>query len=590
MDSEIFDSERFPNCQTLAREAIQNTLDARLDTSKPVRIKFSFHAAELGPRAAFLKDLRIRKQDCELMWPPEWDQNKISWLVVEDSNSCGLNGELEKRTSDFWNYWLNFGISNKDGKGRGGRGIGRITFVIASRLNTVIGATRRQFDGKSAGCGMSLLRPIESNDEFKCSYAYLAKAPAGSVFSLYESETFLPELAAAFYTESYAAAGTSGFSLIIPYPHSEITPEAIKAAAIEHFAPAIVGKSLVVEVNGDLIDDFSIDKVAMASKKFFSTPAFCDNPGAVLQLIRHSVSNPDFTLAVTDASKRLAECVNAEELQKIRQKFESADGVVLRIEVPVTRSGITTASPVQVALGRTSPGERPADGFFREGMCLPEVAARNLADISLIVQSNTGELARYLNFCEGKAHLNLLENSEVKAKLVKAMFSGSFTEKRFVRRLMDDLRLLVLPDADKPDATAFAQFFSAPSNDPKKLKQIKKPKKNIIITDPPPPRTPVLIVETLADGFRLRANPKFDHWPVNVRVEYAYADGSPRPAWSPYDFLPKDLSIAVSGAVAHSAKENSLTCRGCDAEFEVEVSGFDARREVITNIRTFRDA
>ena len=84
--------------------------------------------------------------------------NEFKWLVVEDFNSRGLSGRLDKRTSDFWNYWLNFGLSNKDGTGRGGRGIGRVTFLIASRLQSVIGYTRRSKDGQSAVCGMSVLR------------------------------------------------------------------------------------------------------------------------------------------------------------------------------------------------------------------------------------------------------------------------------------------------------------------------------------------------------------------------------------------------------------------------------------------------
>ena len=80
------------------------------------------------------------------------------WLLVEDFNSRGLSGNLGSRTSDFWNfnYWLNFGLSNKDGSGRGGRGIGRVTFLIASRLQSVIRYTRRADDGVSAICGTAL--------------------------------------------------------------------------------------------------------------------------------------------------------------------------------------------------------------------------------------------------------------------------------------------------------------------------------------------------------------------------------------------------------------------------------------------------
>lgn len=131
LDSEIFDIERFPHIQIFVREAIQNSLDARRDENKPVRLRFAFHETKPVDQSAFLSDLRQKKKDCDLRWPEEWPSGKANWLTVEDSNTSGLNGSLTKRNSDFWNYWLNFGISNKDGMGRGGRGIGRITFPLA---------------------------------------------------------------------------------------------------------------------------------------------------------------------------------------------------------------------------------------------------------------------------------------------------------------------------------------------------------------------------------------------------------------------------------------------------------------------------
>jgi len=438
---------------------------------------------------------------------------------------------------------------------------------------------------------MSLLKPIETNDEFKSSYAYLASAPLASTFALYDSSEFHLSLATAFETETYADPTSSGLSLIIPYPHPDLSAGHIKAASIEHFAPAIIGKSLVVEVDGEVLDEHTIDNVAKTCSGYFSAQALRENSSAVLALVKAITSKPDFTFVVSDLSKRLGETIDPEAQRKVREHFESRDGVKLIVEIPVVRDGVVSLSPIVATLSHAPQGRRPSDFFFREGMCLPEVTARNVADINLIVQSNSGELATYLNFCEGKAHLGLLENSEVKAKLVQAKFSGSFAEKRFVRRLMDDLRSLVLPDAEEPDATAFAQFFSAPTNDAEKVNKKKKKRKDVVVVVPPsPPRTPTLVVESLADGFRIRANPKFDRWPVNVRVEYAYADGSRKPAWSRYDFLPKDLNIGVGGALNHLAKDNLLTCRGCDATFNVEVSGFDIRREVVTNIRVFRDA
>ena len=144
-------------------------------------VRFGFYKGDLGPREKFLGDLELKKAACGLRWPQEWQSGKMTWLVVEDSNSSGLNGDLKDRLGDFWNYWLNFGLSNKNGTGRGGRGIGRITFLIASGISTVIGVTRRAKDGQLAACGMSLLKPVMIDGDFKSSYAYLAESPFKSI-------------------------------------------------------------------------------------------------------------------------------------------------------------------------------------------------------------------------------------------------------------------------------------------------------------------------------------------------------------------------------------------------------------------------
>lgn len=216
LDTEIFDSERFPHAQTFVREAIQNSLDARDDMTKPVVVRFAFHSDVLGTRKALLSDLIEKKKASGLAWPDEWNKGKISWLIVEDSNSTGLRGDLQSRTSDFWNYWLNFGITNKSGSGRGGRGIGRITFLIASGISTVIGVTRRGDDGQLAACGMSLLKPVEIGGEFKSSYAYLAKQPGRSIYQLYDDDAFRVDLVDAFEIADYVGDKTTGLSLVIP--------------------------------------------------------------------------------------------------------------------------------------------------------------------------------------------------------------------------------------------------------------------------------------------------------------------------------------------------------------------------------------
>ena len=139
LDSEIFDRTDFPYSETFVREAIQNSLDARLDPSRPVRIHFTFHKSDTSALHNLLDDVFEFRSKCNFSIPEDWNQDRISWLVVQDFHATGLSGDIHQRSSDFWNYWLNFGQSNKDESRRGGRGIGRVTFLIASKIQAVIG-------------------------------------------------------------------------------------------------------------------------------------------------------------------------------------------------------------------------------------------------------------------------------------------------------------------------------------------------------------------------------------------------------------------------------------------------------------------
>lgn len=597
LDTEIFDSERFPHVQTFVREAIQNSLDARLDKAAPVRVRFGFHEGPVGSRADLLGDLIRHKQECGMGWPPEWTEGRVTWLVVEDSNTSGLNGDLESRASDFWNYWLNFGISNKSGAGRGGRGIGRITFLIASGISTVIGVTRRANDGSVAACGMSLLKPHMVGNDFKSSYAYLAKAARGSIYRLYDDPEFIRELVEGFNIADYQRHGSSGLSLIIPFPHHTLAPDSIIAAAIEHFSPAIMSGALVIQSNGEVVDHATIEAQAERVAAQFSPGPMREDPSRQLRLIRHSTDTPTCIITITRPTARLEEALDPVERERLQKAFMAGEQIGIGIDIPLTRRGVQSVSRLCAAIAHTPRGRKSADMFFREGMLLPEVQARHAADVDLIVQSNEGELVSYLNFCEGKAHLGLIENKEVRQKLVDNGFLDGYTVKRLVRRLMDELRALVLPDTSKPDATVFSGYFAIPKRTPDTTSKPGGPGvKNPDVPPPPvPPSLPkapnIFLVDELPDGFRIRANPEQKKWPANLRAEIVYADGSRSPKWSEYDFELHKMQIDRQGAAGEVAiKKNVLTIRDCGDDFSIEIRGFDVRRELITDVKGFRNA
>jgi hypothetical protein len=591
LDEEIFDSEKFPNAHTFVREAVQNSLDAKPNgSSTPVRVRFAFHSGKIDGRSTFLADLRKKKDASGFQWPHEWDDGEITWLTVQDFNTTGLQGDVTSRTSDFWNYWLNFGLSNKNGSGRGGRGIGRVTFLIASRINTVIGLTQRSNDCAVHTCGMSVLKPIEANQELKTSYAYLAESTFKNIFKLYGGEEYHSSLASAFDIADQLNSGSYGLALIIPFPHHDLTADRLVAATIENFAPAILEGQLLVEIDSTMIDANTISAHASRVRNEFTSAAMRQDPQRLLTLLALAHTLPTVTVTADHAKFRLADITTSQEKEVLRSAIDSGANAVLEIKIPVTYKSTKSLSKVIAVIERSGAGCKPIDFFYREGMALPEVTARVPADIDAVVLANDGNLVTYLNFCEGKAHLDLLENRDVREKLRVNGFADGVSLKRSVRWLMDDTRALVLPDKSKPDPSVLSGYFAvtrkhtasekpgaggAESNKP----NAPDPKPNGPL---PKPRVRPFYIEDLKDGFRVIANPAFSQFPATFKLKVAYANGEKRPKWSRFDFELQKLPFTECGSrKAMTIEKNVLSGIGCGKDFKVEVRGFDTRRELV---------
>ena len=584
LDSEMFDRSDFPYSETFVREAIQNSLDAKLPGC-PVVMSFTFFDDASERQMRFLRPVIDFRREAGLEVPDDWARDRVRWIVVEDSDSTGLLGDLTKRTSDFWNYWLNFGVSNKTGRGRGGRGIGRVTFLIASQIQSVIGYTRRQKDWQQAVCGMTVLPPLMNEDEPRATHAYLAEKEAGSVWRLHDADRIAEDARRAFNFPNYEQQLASGLALAIPYPHPELEPDGILAAAIENFAPAFISDAMVLRVNDEHLDRESIDEIANRVSGHMRDAAIRDDPARFLSLIRCALrEDPAETIFVDGAKRDELKRIGSKQGRKYSRILDRTGRVPVTVEFPLRRRADTTTGSVDAVIAATPPGRRPIDRLFREGMSLPLVRSSTPGEHDLILIVESGALAQYLNLCEGKAHLDLSQSKEISAKIASQGFRDGYRVKHLVKALPDDLRLLFSPDGAEPSRDVFRTFFS--------ITEQTKPGKGPSPPPPPPPpppKPPYFKVKTLANGFELRANRDAESWPVNLTLRVAYADGSRRPSWSPFDFEHGDLSTESEGCEV-TWDDNTIRALSCTPDCRIKVTGFDTEREVDTTMRVWRDA
>lgn len=590
-DAEIFDTEKVPLAHTFVREAVQNSLDACGDINGRVRMRFSFGSKSMGPQMDFLAGLEEPRRVAGLGWPSDWEEEgRVSWLAVEDFGTTGLLGSLDDRKSDFWNYWLNFGLSNKTGSGRGGRGVGRKTFLLASGVRAVIGFTRRT-DGISAVCGYAMMRPDQYQGRMRASLAILADRENGDVYALHPASQIVQSLTDAFDISQRDDSAMAGFSLIVPFPQESITADSIIAALIENFAPAIMKGSLEAKVDGKILDASSIDARSSEVASSFAGNDFRTRHLDILRMLRLFEAKPDIEISIDEPGrrKRVKEVAGKAKIASMRQRLVDSGHVTLMLQFPLVRGGREHKAAVRAVLSICPEGAEAIDVFYRSGMRLPDVRTRNTRQIDLVTAVDHGQLATYLNFCEGKAHLDLLENEEVRRKLGEAGFSDGIAIRRLIKRFPEELRELVAPDSDEPDASVFSRFFRAPVKRGEPGGAGARKRKSIAPIDPPPPRERIFSVTETSDGFVVSANDARAHElrGRNVRIRTAYANGGRKLDWNSLDFDlgRKPIVATATGCEAFEAKGNTLVARNCSEDLRIEVRGFDPRRELETDIR-----
>jgi len=142
---------------SLAREVIQNSLDAAVSGDRPVRVVFELHALTESQIPGY-RELRKRCESCRDFWDRPSSKEKLFFreavkelskltlnvLSISDYNTLGVEGDDEHDTNPpHWYNLIRCSGSSSKGPGAGGSfGIGKNAPFAASRLRTIYYSTR----------------------------------------------------------------------------------------------------------------------------------------------------------------------------------------------------------------------------------------------------------------------------------------------------------------------------------------------------------------------------------------------------------------------------------------------------------------
>jgi hypothetical protein len=238
--------------ESIAREVIQNSLDARLSFDVPVRVVFRFDRVERKSIPAMDELCEVCQRCRKFFWPrnPEKDffnravvlteRESVDVLTISDFNTKGVEGGDYDRTRDRGWYSLVrcIGSSAKEAGEGGSYGLGKSAPFAASDLRTVLYSTMT-VKKSCAFVGVARLVTHEKSSRHKFQNTGFLGGPKG------ESLRTLGTIPKQFRRE---VPGTD--VVILGFRTTEDWESRLLKSVLENFWPAIHFRDLEVEING----------------------------------------------------------------------------------------------------------------------------------------------------------------------------------------------------------------------------------------------------------------------------------------------------------------------------------------------------
>ncbi len=178
-----FSKERYT---TLVREAIQNSLDAVLDESKPVTIKIEVRTLK---KIEYMELFTLKRhiQGCidyygekAVRFKPMLDyfgegnlDYEMGYINVSDNNTKGMQYIENNPNCTFYAFALAQGVSVKEGDGSGGSfGFGKTAYFQISPIRTIFVSSRFHKNDKPAFLGITSLCTHKIDNQKKTAVGY----------------------------------------------------------------------------------------------------------------------------------------------------------------------------------------------------------------------------------------------------------------------------------------------------------------------------------------------------------------------------------------------------------------------------------
>ena len=593
----------------LVREALQNSLDARLDRDVvgPVEVEFSIKRDQSLAPSRVEKYFRGLEPHLEASLDSHapgrallgqlGGQVPVPYLLIEDFNTTGLIGDIEQEhnlqdvddpPNDFYYFVRNVGRSGKRGVEGGSWGLGKWVFPDASKVNSYFFCTNRADDNRTMFMGQSVLKshPLTVNGQATSHlpYGYYAEIDPVDGFQMpIQASPRLQEVTEDF---QLGRSNLSGLSLIIPFPEEDLGHDTLLSAVIRYYFYPILCQDLKVSVSED-----SRSTVVDLETIFDVLEGIDLGPSAIppsemrdmFELAQSYRTLPDLERIELGSSDRrrapasIRERMDDDTLASARYRFEQGDLLVFRIPVWIhAASGPTEASYFDLAVQRMIGTGSSHTVHVRNNLTIPRAGANvgNSPPVRALLNVQDHPLARLMRDSEGPAHSRWSERAQ---KVREDYIRGPSTV-RFVNGAVRDLIRCLTSSPDGIYRNLLLDYF-------------RKPQPNIVNPTPPrppSPHTPPIRVTRIPGGFtvRMREDGQQDSEAYRIKVAYVVRRGNPLRRYDPRDFRLDSgpISIESNNAAFEVVEPNQMIVEPTGTSPTMTVEGFDRNRDLFVRV------
>lgn len=604
---EFFDSES-PIADRLVREAIQNSMDARIDRSARVLVRFAFSGERdaLSPPVA-AEFLRGLQRHLEAGAPPgspdnlpQYFDRSMPFLTIEDFGTRGLIGDIIRNSekeegNHFWGFFRSVGISPKTESEGGSWGLGKWVFPDASDISAFLGITQREGENNLLLMGQAVLRTHSVEHEKFRPYgwfaAYSDDAEADWLPMPVDYDALVNRACSAFrLSRMRDGVAQSGLSVIVPFPDEELTPEAIARAVVTQYFMPIINSELEVEIHHPDQQPTSITAGTISEIASRIEPSDRDDesPSSMQSTVR--LAQWAATANHDDFMELGAPTTTVEMDDEDKERYDSGMplGFKLSIDTTLRAEEVRGDSEFLIVVQKDDGLEKGHDYFVRGFLRLPKMDhIRQYHARALVLVDGLSDLGHMLRDAEGPAHMRWEPN----AKRVTQNWVGATTRVQRVRAAASRILHALTTRPSTLQRHALADLFPSPhSSLGSSGGSGQKPGTDPPQPPPPPPGEPSpLHVTRTAKGFRVDHNSgsaRSPHGSWRMRIAYDVSRGNPFKAFESgvKNKLPDftlfeggEISVKGKGFTGQAIADNVLDFDVAADDFRVAITGFDGR-------------